>query len=59
MTETESTVANMNKYGGSFARCLANAWHTADPTNRQRLEATFAPEFAKYAVIREALRDQS
>ena len=43
------TIERMQKYGGMFAQCLAEAWLHADEKNRARLEAAFADLFAKYS----------
>lgn len=46
-----ATYTLMVEQGGSFIKKLAEAWMAADPANRERLEAAFAPEFSRYAEI--------
>ena len=47
MTMYDAALA-MEKYGGSFARAIAEAWFTADPVNRRKLEKCFADLFEMY-----------
>lgn len=42
------TVRRMFSYGGSFDRCIAEAWFRADEGNRQKLEDAFADLFERY-----------
>lgn len=46
-------VNTMTRYGGSFVKALAEAWHHADPHNRRRLETTFADYFENYRQMAE------
>ena len=44
------TVVRMSNYGGSFARCIAEAWFVADNKNRQKLEEALTELFEKYEI---------
>ena len=51
------TIDSMERQGGSFVRALAHAARMADDSNYEKLKATFADYFAKYAdspVLNEA-----
>jgi len=54
MTDTTTIAQTMTRYGGSFARALAEAWFAADATNRSRIEKAFPDFFTKYAAIAES-----
>lgn len=41
-------VAEMQRYGGSGFKALAQCWLCFDPERRARLEAAFKPEFDRY-----------
>jgi hypothetical protein len=42
------TIQNMEKYGGGFAKSLAQAWYAADVRNKQRIEAAFPDYILEY-----------
>lgn len=42
------TVENMEKYGGSFVKALAECVRRADPMNYRKLKDTFAEYFQTY-----------
>jgi hypothetical protein len=46
-----SIIAAMKQYGGSFVRDLATLWITADPENRQRIEAAWPEFFEQYEKL--------
>ena len=39
----------MERMGGSFVRTLAEAWHHADPENKEKLASTFS-YFEEYSI---------
>ena len=41
----------MMRYGGSFARALAQAARFADPENLKRIKATWPELWAKYSAM--------
>ena len=43
------TVSNMEKYGGSFVKALANCFHHADCTNKAILIHTFHSYWEQYS----------
>jgi len=55
MQITKAGIECMEKYGGSFVKALANAWHHADINNKKKLETTF-PYFEEYE--QQARREQ-
>ncbi|OZI56767.1 hypothetical protein [Bordetella genomosp. 4] len=50
----EKTAHCMVAHGGGFIKSLARTWQLADPNNRDRLKAAFAPEFVRYAQLAES-----
>jgi hypothetical protein len=47
---TDYDIVNaMARFGGSFVRNLAAAYHSADPVNSLRLKAAFPDIWAEYA----------
>lgn len=44
---TQYGINEMETYGGSLVKALANAWQHADPINKRKLETTF-PYFEEY-----------
>ena len=44
-------VSTMMKYGGSFAKALAEAWIRADAHNKKRLEKCFEDIFREYEKL--------
>lgn len=38
----------MRQFGGSFIKCLAECWLTADPMNKAKLKIAFPVEFQRY-----------
>jgi hypothetical protein len=49
MDEQEFAVVEaMTKYGGSFVKALAECFHRADPTNFNKLRATFPDYWEQY-----------
>lgn len=44
--EVWKMISQMEQYGGSFVKALANAFKYADPDNRQRLIDAF-PDYVK------------
>lgn len=49
MSAMELKIAdNMEKYGGSFAKALAECIRRADPINRMKLREAFPMEFQTY-----------
>jgi hypothetical protein len=45
----EQTLINMEKYGGSFVKKLAELYMMADGENKRKLEKCFKYYFDKYA----------
>lgn len=45
---TAQAVAEMQRYGGSGMKALAQCWLCLDAERRTRLEAAFKPEFDRY-----------
>lgn len=43
-------VASMRRYGGSFAKALAEAWFKADLDNQRKLENAFPDLFIDYST---------
>lgn len=41
----------MQMYGGSFVKCIGEAWAHADQTNRIRVQNAFEAEFERYAAF--------
>lgn len=53
MTEEEfKVVENMEKYGGSFVKALAECFHRADHFNFKKLKDTFSNYWEEYENIR-------
>lgn len=51
MTESEfEVVENMEKYGGSFVKALAECFHRADPNNFKKLKKTFINYWVQYSL---------
>lgn len=46
--EDYETVTAMEKYGGSFAKALAQAFIAGDPLNRSKLMTAFSDIFGRY-----------
>jgi len=49
----DATLENMDKYGGSFIRALANLYRRADDENRAEIRRTFARYFQTYKRMEE------
>lgn len=47
-TELHYTVVAMRAHGGNFCQHLADAWLSADPSNRKRLQDAFPHLFEQY-----------
>jgi len=41
MEITDKGIKEMEKYGGSFVKALAEAWRHADHINKKKIEETF------------------
>jgi hypothetical protein len=48
----DATLANMERYGGSFIRALAICYRRADEDNRAALRRTFAEYFEMYGRMK-------
>lgn len=44
----ERTLENMERYGGSFVKALAELYRRADPANKKKLKECFREYFEKY-----------
>lgn len=51
--ELYSIVDAMERFGGSFARSIAHAWHAADNRNKARLQTSFPELFEQYKLMAE------
>jgi len=58
LTDVEVLEA-MDHYGGAFMRALAEAARRADPWNLAKVKATWAEEWAEYAVLAQLHKEGS
>lgn len=50
-----ATLGAMLRFGGSFVKCIGEAWQRADASNHDRLYAAFPEYYEQYAKM--AARD--
>lgn len=51
MMEDHKVITAMHRYGGSFARALANLFERADPDNQHRIKEAFPSLWTEYERI--------
>lgn len=52
------TVEAMEKYGGSFVKCLATLCRQADPVNLSRIKATWPQYWVEYQEMGKELEEK-